>query len=159
MKKSEFYREENKDKIISKIRRKISCSRENALFIYNCFQNTRDIEKIELSDDNLLIHNLEHDITNSILNSKILDVLSTMPNREAEVLLMRFGINHDKDHTLDEVGNSYGVTRERIRQIEARALRRIRHPRRARVLAKFLPDPETKELSDEALPKGEKFID
>jgi RNA polymerase primary sigma factor len=66
------------------------------------------------------------------------DVLSTLPDREARVLKMRFGIDERSKHTLEEVGNDFDVTRERIRQIEAKALRKLRHPSRSSVLRGFL---------------------
>ena len=65
-------------------------------------------------------------------------LLGTLTPREERVLRMRFGIGTKSDHTLDEVGRQFSVTRERIRQIEARALRRMKHPTRARVLRSFL---------------------
>ena len=61
-------------------------------------------------------------------------VLSTLGDRENKVLRMRFGIDMNTDHTLEEVGKQFGVTRERIRQIEAKALRKLRHPNRAQQL-------------------------
>ncbi len=66
------------------------------------------------------------------------DALSTLPPREARVLKMRFGIDERSKHTLEEVGNDFDVTRERIRQIEAKALRKLRHPSRSSVLRGFL---------------------
>ena len=62
------------------------------------------------------------------------DVLGTLPTREAEILRMRFGINQEKAMTLAEVGGHYGITKERIRQIENKAIRKLRHPARARML-------------------------
>lgn len=62
------------------------------------------------------------------------DVLGTLPAREAEILRMRFGINQEKAMTLEEVGGHYGITKERIRQIENKAIRKLRHPARARML-------------------------
>ena len=66
------------------------------------------------------------------------DILSTLTAREAKVLRMRFGINMNTDHTLEEVGKQFDVTRERIRQIEAKALRKLRHPSRSQKLHSFL---------------------
>lgn len=68
------------------------------------------------------------------------DVLAGLTPREAKVLRMRFGIDMNTDHTLEEVGKQFDVTRERIRQIEAKALRKLRHPSRSEVLRSFLDD-------------------
>jgi RNA polymerase primary sigma factor len=67
-------------------------------------------------------------------------VLSTLTPREERVLRMRFGIGMNTDHTLEEVGQQFNVTRERIRQIEAKALRKLKHPSRSRKLRSFLED-------------------
>jgi len=69
-------------------------------------------------------------------------ILSGLTPREAKVLCMRFGINMNTDHTLEEVGKQFDVTRERIRQIEAKALRKLRQPSRAEQLKSFLEDDE-----------------
>jgi RNA polymerase primary sigma factor len=65
-------------------------------------------------------------------------VLATLTPREEKVLRMRFGIGEKADHTLEEVGKDFAVTRERIRQIEAKALRKLRHPTRSRQLKSFI---------------------
>ena len=69
---------------------------------------------------------------------KVRSVLSFLNERERSVLEMRFGLNDGKDHTLEEVGKQFGVTRERIRQIEAKALRKLRHPSRSKSLRDYL---------------------
>lgn len=74
------------------------------------------------------------------LRSATRDVLSGLTSREAKVLRMRFGIDMNTDHTLEEVGKQFDVTRERIRQIEAKALRKLRHPSRSEVLRSFLDE-------------------
>jgi RNA polymerase primary sigma factor len=66
--------------------------------------------------------------------------LALLTAREERVLRMRFGIGINKDHTLEEVGQRFSVTRERIRQIEAKALRKLKHPSRSRILRSFLHD-------------------
>ena len=66
------------------------------------------------------------------------EILASLTAREAKVLRMRFGIGMNNDHTLEEVGKQFDVTRERIRQIEAKALRKLRHPTRSDVLKSFL---------------------
>jgi len=65
-------------------------------------------------------------------------VLRTLTPREAEVLRRRFGIGDGTEHTLEEVGKAFNVTRERIRQIESKALRKLRHPTRAKLLKPYL---------------------
>ena len=75
---------------------------------------------------------------NASLRDVCKDVLDTLTPREAKVLRMRFGIEMNTDHTLEEVGKQFDVTRERIRQIEAKALRKLRHPSRSRKLRAFL---------------------
>ncbi len=65
-------------------------------------------------------------------------ILNTLSQREANVLKLRFGIDCESDHTLEEVGKQFSVTRERIRQIEAKALRKLRHPTRSRILKTFV---------------------
>jgi RNA polymerase primary sigma factor len=72
------------------------------------------------------------------LSEQTARVLSTLTPREEKVLRMRFGIGEKSDHTLEEVGQDFEVTRERIRQIEAKALRKLRHPSRAKKLKSFV---------------------
>ena len=76
--------------------------------------------------------------TNISLVETVRDVLAGLTPREAKVLRMRFGIDMNTDHTLEEVGKQFDVTRERIRQIEAKALRKLRHPTRSETLRSFL---------------------
>ncbi len=78
--------------------------------------------------------------TNEILKEEIRAVLETLQEREQEVLELRFGLVDGTSHTLEEVGKRFNVTRERIRQIEAKALRKLRHPSRAKKLKDFLAD-------------------
>jgi RNA polymerase primary sigma factor len=74
----------------------------------------------------------------AMLKEKIDEVLGTLTPREARVLRLRFGLDTGVPFTLEEVGEKFGLTRERIRQIESKALRRLRHPRRARQLKEYL---------------------
>jgi RNA polymerase primary sigma factor len=74
----------------------------------------------------------------NLLKQQLSDVLDTLPPREQEVIKMRFGLDGGYQLTLEEVGLYFGVTRERIRQIEAKALRRLRHPKRAKQLKDFM---------------------
>ncbi|WP_153717778.1 RNA polymerase sigma factor RpoD [Eikenella corrodens] len=81
----------------------------------------------------------------SSLREATKDVLESLTPREAKVLRMRFGIDMNTDHTLEEVGKQFDVTRERIRQIEAKALRKLRHPTRSDRLRSFLDSEENKQ--------------
>ncbi|HEY58935.1 MAG TPA: sigma-70 family RNA polymerase sigma factor [Anaerolineae bacterium] len=74
----------------------------------------------------------------NLLREKLEEVLATLPPREAMVLRLRYGLENGRAYTLEEVGQKFGLTRERIRQIENKALRRLRHPRRARQLKDYL---------------------
>jgi RNA polymerase primary sigma factor len=77
-------------------------------------------------------------VYNNMLREKIDEVLATLTPREARILRLRFGLDTGIPYTLEEVGEKFGLTRERIRQIEGKALRRLRHPRRARQLKEYL---------------------
>ena len=74
----------------------------------------------------------------NLLREKVEEVLATLTPREARILRLRFGLTNGRSYTLEEVGQKFGLTRERIRQIEGRALRRLRHPRRSRQLRDYL---------------------
>ena len=74
----------------------------------------------------------------TLLREQLEDVLATLTPREQQVLRMRFGLQDGKPHTLEEVGKEFDVTRERIRQIESKALRKLRHPSRSKKLKDFL---------------------
>tara|TARA_R110000851_G_scaffold67191_4_gene151672 strand:- start:67063 stop:68886 length:1824 start_codon:yes stop_codon:yes gene_type:complete len=78
--------------------------------------------------------------TSESLKNATHEVLAGLTAREAKVLRMRFGIDMNTDHTLEEVGKQFDVTRERIRQIEAKALRKLRHPSRSEILKSFLDE-------------------
>ena len=85
-----------------------------------------------LADDEAALHESMRDV--------VKDVLDSLTPREAKVLRMRFGVEMSTDHTLEEVGKQFDVTRERIRQIEAKALRKMRHPSRSDKLKTFLEE-------------------
>ena len=78
--------------------------------------------------------------TNEMLKDEISQVLETLTEREEKVIRLRFGLEDGKPRTLEEVGQMFGVTRERIRQIEAKALRKLRHPSRSRKLRDYMGD-------------------
>ena len=101
---------------------------------YHVYADPSFILKIDISSKELRILLIE-------LNVK-LEILEGLTPREAKVLRMRFGIEMNTDHTLEEVGKQFDVTRERIRQIEAKALRKLRHPTRSDRLKSFLEGKE-----------------
>ena len=74
----------------------------------------------------------------TLLKEQLDEVLDTLTEREQKVLRLRFGMNDGRARTLEEVGKEFDVTRERIRQIEAKALRKLRHPSRSRKLRDYL---------------------
>lgn len=80
----------------------------------------------------------QHNAYLSMLKDKLENVLSELTPREARVLRLRFGLDDGNEYTLEEVGQKFGLTRERIRQIEGSALRRLRHPKRVRELKEYL---------------------
>ena len=74
----------------------------------------------------------------TMLKEQLAEVMSTLTPREAKVLRLRFGLDDGKARTLEEVGKEFDVTRERIRQIEAKALRKLRHPSRSKKLKDYM---------------------
>ena len=86
-------------------------------------------------------------VANTDLKERVREVLKTLTPREEKVLKMRFGIDVASEHTLEEVGKDFSVTRERIRQIEVKALRKLRHPSRSKKLLTFF-DQELEEIGD-----------
>ena len=102
------------------------------------------IDEMTLEDLDSISTSLETDFDDfwnyNILKEEIKSVLLTLQEREQEVLELRFGLVDGTSHTLEEVGKKFNVTRERIRQIEAKALRKLRHPSRAKKLKDFLTD-------------------
>jgi RNA polymerase primary sigma factor len=88
-------------------------------------------------EDKTTVSPLEQ-VINQDLGDQVDKVLRSLTEREQKVLRMRFGIGEKTDHTLEEVGQDFEVTRERIRQIEAKALRKLRHPSRSKRLRTFI---------------------
>ena len=97
------------------------------------FEECPEVYLIEDEGESTVTDLIEEDLINSI--NKVID---TLRPKEKEVIRLRFGLDGGVEKTLEEVGNIYGVTRERIRQIEAKALRKLRHPSRSKILKEFL---------------------
>ena len=116
--------------------------------IFKISQNTTSLESPvgDGDDDSVLGDFISDDrqlspyesTSQQMLRENVEEVLSALSDREARVLKMRFGLNDNKMMTLEEVGKKFGVTRERIRQIEAKALRKLKHPSRRKKLQDFL---------------------
>jgi RNA polymerase primary sigma factor len=77
-------------------------------------------------------------VYSKLLSEKVEEILDSLPYREARILRLRFGLENGRIYTLEEVGRKFGLTRERIRQLETKALRRLRHPRRTGQLREYL---------------------
>jgi len=94
-------------------------------------------------------------VTSTDLKERVREVLKTLTPREEKVLKMRFGIDVASEHTLEEVGKDFSVTRERIRQIEVKALRKLKHPSRSKRLLSFLERENQLEDEDGELFDGD----
>ncbi|MCR5323390.1 MAG: sigma-70 family RNA polymerase sigma factor [Lachnospiraceae bacterium] len=97
-----------------------------------------DIEDWIVPKELIKEENIELAISERMLKEHIDEVLSTLTDREKRVISLRYGLDDGREKTLEEVGMEFGVTRERIRQIEAKALRKLRHPARSRKLKDFI---------------------
>jgi RNA polymerase primary sigma factor len=86
-------------------------------------------------ESNFILH--ADAVIHSDLRKKIKEVMSNLTDRETRILEMRYGLKDGREHTLEEVGQEFSVTRERIRQIELKAIRKLQHPALSRVLKSF----------------------
>lgn len=129
--------------LISQVEIKLECDSKEAIWYLEQFEKFISVEQyIEddedfFQDNNLYENIMIEDIERSIIREKISDVLLQLKDREREVIEKRFGFKNNIEMTLEEVGYDFKVTRERIRQIEAKAIRRLRHPSRIKYLRYF----------------------
>jgi len=100
--------------------------------------DARDVKQIVSSYQERVLRGPESELTRRELRAEVADLIGTLKEREQRVLAMRFGLTDGTDHTCEEVAEEFGVTRERIRQIEAKALRKLRHPSRVARLKPFV---------------------
>ena len=127
---------ERMDLPIDKVRKVLKIAKE-PISLETPIGEEEDTHLGDFIEDKATVLPLEAAI-NSDLEEQTGRVLSSLTEREEKVLRMRFGIGIKSDHTLEEVGQEFGVTRERIRQIEAKALRKLRHPSRSKRLKTFV---------------------
>ncbi len=141
----ELGREPNPDEIakkmelpVEKVRKVLRIARE-PISLETPIGEEEDSHLVDFIEDKSVISPTDA-MLNLNLSEQTRKVLATLTPREEKVLRMRFGIGEDSDHTLEEVGKDFSVTRERIRQIEAKALRKLRHPSRSKKLRAFVED-------------------
>jgi RNA polymerase primary sigma factor len=139
----ELGREPNPDEIaermempVSKVRKIMKIAQE-PISLETPIGEEEDSHLGDFIEDRAAVSPMDHVIISN-LKDQTFTVLRTLTPREEQVLKMRFGVGDGSEHTLEEVGRSFNVTRERIRQIESKALRKLRHPSRAKRLRPFL---------------------
>ncbi|MFC1790829.1 RNA polymerase sigma factor RpoD [Patescibacteria group bacterium] len=129
------------------IGKKMELDADRVREIFKIAQNTTSLEKPVGDDQDSFLGDFIQDTSQpspydtaskQLLKENIVEVLETLSDREAKVLKMRFGLSGSRPMTLEEVGREFGVTRERIRQIEAKALRKLKHPSRRKKLQDYL---------------------
>ena len=139
----------NREPTEEELAKKMNLSLDKIREIYKISQEPVSLETpIGEEDDSHLVDFIKDErsmspeeyATNEMLKDEISEVLYTLTEREEQVLRLRFGLDDGHQRTLEEVGQIFNVTRERIRQIEAKALRKLRHPSRSRKLKDFLTD-------------------
>jgi len=132
------------EELLTAVSKKIDCSKEDAevyigyLITFYSIEELMEEKNIDFSDENFAEEEMLHEVNNSELNKIFETMFDSFNEREKNIVFSRFGFNDGREKTLEEVGNEFGVTRERIRQIEAKALRKLEHPKRVKVLAEFI---------------------
>jgi RNA polymerase primary sigma factor len=123
---------------VDKVRRVLKIARE-PISLDTPIGEEEDTSLGDLIEDRMAVIPLDAAVASNLRDATVA-VLTSLTAREERVLRMRFGIDMNSDHTLEEVGQQFNVTRERIRQIEAKALRKLKHPSRSRKLRSFIED-------------------
>jgi len=127
---------EKMDMPVSKVRKIMKIAQE-PISLETPIGEEEDSHLGDFIEDSKVVSPVEAVISNN-LKEQTTDVLESLTSREEKVLRLRFGVGEESEHTLEEVGQKFAVTRERIRQIESKALRKLRHPSRSRKLKAFL---------------------
>ena len=143
----QIMQEQGRDPTAAELAEKMDLPEAKVRWVQSISRDPISIETPVGDDDDLHIgdrledtmQELPEDATTRVdIGNAIRDILDTLSPRESKVLRMRFGIDMNQDHTLEEVGKQFDVTRERIRQIESKALRKLRHPSRSQLLRSYL---------------------
>ncbi len=144
---TKFYQEYGRDPTLEELSKETGLSIERLSYIFKVMKQPISLEAtIGEEEDTTLKDFIEDQSTlkpdeatfNQALSIKIKELLKTLSPREEKIIRLRFGIGEKEAHTLEEVGNKFGVTKERIRQIENMALRKLKHPNRLKLLKNFL---------------------
>ena len=144
---TKFYQEYGRDPTIDELAKETGLSIEKLNYVFKVMKQPISLESTVGDEDDSILRDFIEDqnavkpdeVTfNTALAEKIRDLLKTLSPREEKIIRMRFGIGERESYTLEEVGNKFGVTKERIRQIENIALRKLKHPNRIKLLKNFL---------------------
>jgi len=137
----------NGEQLPAEVRRRLRRAAEKVRQLMHVSQEPMSLETpVGTEENSVLVDFIPDDSLSSpveetnkeLLREQMRDILSSLTERERHVLMLRFGLEDGEARTLEEVGQQFGVTRERIRQIEAKALRKLRHPTRSRKLRDYL---------------------
>lgn len=141
-----LYQREGRDPSAGEIAARVGISISRVEQVFSMVQNTTSLDVPIGEDGDTTLGDLieapdavdpHAAVEASVLQESVAEALAALTPREQQILRMRFGIGGSADHTLEEISKVFGVTRERIRQIEAKALNKLRHARHARKLASF----------------------
>jgi len=144
---TKFYQEYGRDPTLDELAKETGLSIEKLNYVFKIMKQPISLESTIGDEDDTTLRDFIEDqnavkpdeVTfNTALAEKIRDLLKTLSPREEKIIRMRFGIGEKQSYTLEEVGNKFGVTKERIRQIENIALRKLKHPNRIKLLKNFL---------------------
>ncbi|MDF2953432.1 MAG: DNA-directed RNA polymerase, partial [Thermodesulfobacterium sp.] len=144
---TKFYQEYGRDPTLDELAKETGQSIEKLNYIFKVMKHPVSLETTVGEDDDATLRDFIEDQNtvkpdeatfNIALSEKVRELLKTLSPREEKIIRLRFGIGEKEACTLEEVGNKFGVTKERIRQIESMALRKLKHPNRIKLLKNFL---------------------
>jgi RNA polymerase primary sigma factor len=144
---TKFYQEYGRDPTLDELAKETGHSIEKLNYIFKVMKQPISLETTIGEDEDTTLRDFIEDQNtikpdeatfNTALSEKIRELLKTLSPREEKIIRLRFGIGEREAYTLEEVGNKFGVTKERVRQIESMALRKLKHPNRIKLLKNFL---------------------